>query len=158
MTSKLLRATHPRNWIVEGVVITILVLVGMNTLSGWRSADAANEFPIPLISLPSASPSLMDQTAAELLRAQPQKFLNVHIDYVPESQVSTGPFVVSVHPIDPTTWAAVALGANGRCYGTLAFWPDLTHGTSYYAKFPAGTACRGSVANRWNVTETEVPS
>jgi len=156
--SNLLRAMHPRNWIIEGVVVTILVVVGMNTLSGWRTADRANDFPIPLLSLPSASPSLTDQTAPELQQLRPQRFLNVSIRYVSASNTSSGPYVVSVHPIDTTTWAAVALGPDGRCYGTLTEEQSPADGQTYYAKFPTGTPCRGKIANQWNVTNTEVPS
>ena len=158
MITALLQAIRPRNWIVEGAVLGALVVIGMSTLSGWRSADAANEFPIPLLSLPWASPSFLDQTASELQHVQPQReILDVPVDYVTADEQSTGPFVVSVHPIDSTTWAAVAKGTNGRCYGALAHWLSPTDYLTYYAKFPMGAQCRGSVANLSSVTNSETP-
>jgi hypothetical protein len=148
-------AVKPRNWVVEAVVLIVLVLVSLSAVSGWRSADAANVFPEALLSLPPANTTL---TASSLMRSQPgQRIFNVHVDYVSATSRSTGPFVVSVHPIDSSTWGAVALGTDGRCYGVLVS-ETSTDFQTYYARFPVHTLCRGEDANPTTVRSTEYPS
>jgi hypothetical protein len=66
--------------------------------------------------------------------------------------------VVSVHPIDASTWAAASLGDNGRCYAELIFNPSPNLYQDYYAQFPDGTSCTGGHANRSTVTLTVVPN
>jgi hypothetical protein len=155
------RALKPRNWLVEAVVLTVLVLVGLSAVSGWKSADAINVFPEALSTIPlvKPSPGYTVLTASSLRRSQPgQRIINVHVDYVPATTRSSGPFVVSVHPIDSSTWAGVALGSDGRCYGIVNYEPNPNYGQTYYARFPKNTPCRGEEADRTTVRSTEYPS
>lgn len=149
---------NPRKWVVEAVVLTVLVLIGLNALSGWKAADAVNVFPESLSAIPTVKPStgFTTLTASSLMRSQPgQRTSSVHVDYVPATTRSTGPFVVSVHPIDSSTWAAVALGRDGRCYGTLVSQANPDYVTFYTGRLPMHTPCRGEEANRTTVGATE---
>jgi hypothetical protein len=155
-----LQALKPSKWLVEAVVLIVLVLISLSAVSGWRSADRANVFPEALSTIPTVKPNTGFTTLAELslMRSQPgQRMINVHVDYVPAKTKSIGPFVVSVHPIDSSTWAGVALGSDGRCYGMLVSELNPDYET-YYARFPMHTPCRGDVANRTTVRSTEYPS
>jgi hypothetical protein len=148
-------------WLIEAVVLCVLVLISLSALSGWKAADAANEFPASLSTIPTIKPNagFTALTARWLTRKQPgRQIVNIHIDYVPATSRSVGPFVVSVNPINSSTWAAVAVGSDGRCYAELVYQPDPDHLQTYYAQFPVRTSCRGEEANRFTVTSTEYPS
>jgi len=151
------QALRRTNWLIEAVVIGVLVLVTMSTISGWRSADTANDFPVALLSLPPQSPDLANLTAEVLQQMQPQRsILSMKVTYVSQDRASTGPYVVSVHPIDASSWAAVALGPDGHCYGMLESEGPGGFET-FYAEFPKGTACSGSEATASSVNLAEVP-
>lgn len=148
------------NWLIETAVLITLALVGLSAVSGWKSADIANTFPEALSSVPTVQPStgFTSLTASSLMYSQPgQRIINVRVNYVPATTTSTGPLVVSVHPIDSSTWAAVALGSDGRCYGILVsdVPPDYE---TYYARFPLHTPCRGDEANRMSVSSSNYPT
>jgi hypothetical protein len=146
---RVLRALKPSNWLLEAVVVIVVVLVSRSAVSGWRSADTANVFPESLMTIPTVKPATgyTTLTAPSLMRSQPgHRIFNVHVNYVAASIRSTGPFVVSVHPIDSTTWAAVALGSDQRCYGLLATEARADYET-YYTRFPVHTPCRGDEAS-----------
>ena len=82
-------------------------------------------------------------TAVALNIQQPgRQDLGLRVRYVGAGQVSSGPFVVSVHPIGASTWAAVARGPDGRCYGTLVTGTGPYDFQTFYAEFPAGTPCK----------------
>jgi hypothetical protein len=102
----------------------------------------------------------LNATAADLNAIpEDQTLPGISVRYVTAGQLSTGQFVVSVNPISPTLWAAVALGPDGRCYGALASDPDYSNTTwnEYFARFPAGTPCRGSIATAATVTDNYQP-
>jgi hypothetical protein len=146
--------------LVEVVVLGVLVFIGLSAVSGWKFADSANVFPEALSIVPTVklNTGFTTLTASSLMRSQPdQRIMNVHVDYVPAVRRSTGPFVVSVHPIDSSTWAAVALGSDGRCYATLVSEGSTEYNT-YYARFPLHTPCTGMAANPRTVRSTEYPS
>ena len=156
--ARVLQTLHPRKWVVEAAVLTVLVLISLNAVSGWKAADAANVSPESLSAIPTVEPStgFTTLTASSLMRSQPgQRTINVHVDYVPATTRSTGPFVVSVHPIDSSTWAAVALGSDGRCYGMLVSEANPDYVTYYTGRFPMHTPCRREEANRTTVRATE---
>lgn len=78
---------------------------------------------------------------------------------VAADQPSTGNLVVSVQPIDRYTWAAVALSSSGRCYATLVR-DDPTNpsnGSTYFARFPAGTPCKATFATVDSVKSPDIP-
>ena len=156
----MVRAAKPSNWVVEVVVLLVLILISLSAVSGWRSADTANVFPEALSTVPTAKPDtgFITLTASSLMRSQPgHKVFNVTVAYVSETTISTGPFVVSVHPIDSSTWAAVALGSDGRCYGVLVS-ETTAYLQTYFARFPMHTPCRGENANPTTVRSMEYPS
>jgi hypothetical protein len=156
----LFQVLKPSRWLVEAVVLAVLLLVGLSAASGWRTADRANEFPEALATVPAEKPGtgFATLTASSLMREQPgQRILNVPVDYVPATTRSTGPFVVSVHPIDSSTWAAAALGSDGRCYGVLVSQKDADYET-YFGRLPVRSPCRGDKANPTTVRSTEYPS
>ena len=129
---------------------------------GWLSADASNNFPEALAYAagprPAGAQGYVSVTAAALNAEQPGLgAMGLRVRYVDADQRSSGPFVVSVHPIDPSTWAAVALGPNGRCYATLITSSDPPYGATYYATFPVGSRCVGSAATSATVTESDTP-
>ncbi len=72
---------------------------------------------------------------------------------------STGNLVVSVNPIDRFTWSAAARSSNGRCYAILlqSDRENPRFGTTYYAKLPSGTPCKGEMATAETVRDTETP-
>lgn len=150
-----------RNWLVEATVLAVFVLISLSAVSGWRAADAANVFPEALSTIPTIKPSagFKTLTAHSLRQKQPgQHIINIHVDYVQAKARSNGPFVVSVNPIDSSTWAAVALGSDGRCYAELVYQPTPDGLQTYYARLPLHTPCQGQEANRFTVTSTEYPS
>ena len=78
---------------------------------------------------------------------------------VPGDQPSTGNLVVSVNPIDRFTWAAVALSSSGRCYATLVRDDPAnpSNGSTFFARFPPGTLCKGSMATVETVRLPDIP-
>jgi hypothetical protein len=158
--ARVFQALKPRNWLVEAVVLIVLVLISWSAISGWRSADTANVFPEALSTIPTVKPGtgFVSLTASSLMRSQPgQRIINVHVDYVSATTRSSGPFVVSVHPINSSTWAAVALGNDGHCYGMVVSETN-TDDETYYARFPIHTPCLGEEANPATVRSTDYPS
>ena len=152
---------RPRNWLIEVIVFTVLLLISLSAVSGGKLADRSNVFPEALSTIPLVKPSTGDTaiTATSLSRSQPgQRIINVHVDYVSAATRSTGPFVVSVNPIDSSTWAGVALGNDGRCYAMVSYKPNPNYGQTYYARFPKDTPCQGQEANRATVRSTDYPS
>jgi hypothetical protein len=138
-------------------VAAALLLIALNAVSGWRSADAANAFPQTLAELPPPEPpgGFMTVTASAL-RLNRIKWEPGDVTYVSADHVSTGPDVVSVHPIDFSTWAAVALGSDGHCYAVLSYQP-IGEGQDYYGQLSRHTPCRGSEATRANVNQSNPP-
>jgi hypothetical protein len=156
-------ALRPSRWLVEVLVVALMAALVMNAVSGWRAASAANANALPeslgLAAGPRPADGYLTMTAAQLNIQQPERqYVGLRVRYVSAGQVSSGPFVVSVHPIDASTWAAVARGSNGRCYGTLV----SDHATGgfhvYYAEFPAGAPCAGRLATTGTVTSTVYPA
>jgi hypothetical protein len=149
---------RPERWLIEAVVLGVLVLVTISAVSGWRSADASNEYPASLLSLPPPEPpgGFMTLTAGSPNLTR-RSWEPPGVTYVSAGTVSTGPDVVSVHPIDFSTWAAVALGSNGRCYAVLAYEWSPSDGQDYYGRFSRHTPCRGREATRATVNQSSVP-
>jgi hypothetical protein len=151
-------------WIVEALV---LVLVGSLTYSAVTGIQAANRanccFPLALLALPPGSdpePNYLTLNAAELNRTQPQRpEYPLKVRYVGSDVPSDSPSVISVNPIDPFTWAAVAVGTDGRCYGLLVALDPAhpVYGNTYYVRFPARTPCRGAKATTQTVTLRQLP-
>jgi type IV pilus assembly protein PilA len=50
------------------------------------------------------------------------------LSFVSQSDESTGPTIVSVHPVSATVWVAVALSDSGTCFGIK---DDLADQTTY---------------------------
>jgi hypothetical protein len=148
----------PRRWLVEALVAALLGPLAFGALQGWRAADSENRFPEALNDACCSVPvgNLLTVTASLLNAEQPGlQQLGLRVHYVGAGSASTGPFVVSVHPISRTAWAAVALGADGRCFGTL--FDSKAYGQYFYAEFPVGTQCLGRVATPSTVTSTNYP-
>jgi hypothetical protein len=101
-------------------------------------------------------------TAAELMRTGRQNDWPKYgrrVRIVDSETESTGNLVVSVHPIDHFSWAAVARSSNGGCYAILVSHDrvNLQFGETYYARLPAAAKCAGSQATPETVRSQEVP-
>jgi hypothetical protein len=152
---------RPSRWLVEVLVAALMAALVINAVSGWRAANTANAFPesLGLAARPRPADSYLTMTAAQLNGQQPERrYVRLRVRYISAGQVSSGPFVVSVHPIDASTWAAVARGSDGRCYGTLVSDPVAGDFQVYYAEFPAGAPCEGRLATTGTVTSTHYPA
>jgi hypothetical protein len=154
-------ALRPSRWLVEVLVVALMAALVINAVSGWRAANTANAFPESLgfAAGPRPAGGYLTMTSAQLNRQQPElQYVGLRVRYVSAGQASSGPFVVSVHPIDASTWAAVARGSDGRCYGTLV--SDHAKGgfQVYRAEFPAGAPCEGRLATTSTVTSTVYPA
>jgi hypothetical protein len=153
-------ALRPGRWLVEVLVAALLVFLAGSVVSGWRAADSRNDFPEALSFAAGPKPTLgyLTMTATALNIQQPgRQDLGLRVRYVGATQVSSGPFVVSVHPIDASAWAAVAQGPDGRCYGTLVTDTGPYSSQTFYAEFPAGTPCKAEIATTSTVTSTSYP-
>jgi hypothetical protein len=166
------RHSHPlgllvcpvNRWIVEALVFVLVGALTYSAVTGWQAASQANCcFPLALMELPPASkaePDFLMLTAADLNRSQPQRTgYPLKVRYVGPDVDSESSATISVNPIDRFTWAAVALGSDGRCYGTLSAL-DPNHPaceSTYYARFPVGTPCRGNEATSQTVTLNQLP-
>ena len=150
------RVLWPRRWLVETLVGVLLVSLAYGSWRGWQSADAVSRgFPESLSLLPPPRPAggYLALTAQALGVRQPtRRDLGVRVRYVTADRVSSGPFVISVHPINTSTWTAVARGANGRCYGILESRFNI-----YYAAFAMGVPCEGRRATPRTVRSKEFP-
>jgi hypothetical protein len=101
-----------------------------------------------------------DVTTQILNRQQPDySWLDNEVRYVSKNTLSTGPFVVSINPINANTFAAVALGNNGHCYAeiTHTYGPGERYGWTRYAKFRRGVRCAGLLATIATVTDGNEP-
>jgi hypothetical protein len=159
------RLIRPINrWIVEALVIVLIGSLTYFAVTGIQSANRANCcFPLALMQLPPGSqpePNYLSLTAMELNHTQPQRpYFPLRVRFVSSNVSSTSPTVISVNPINPFTWAAVALGTDRHCYATLSAL-DPSHsayGQMYYARFPIGVPCRGNEATSETVTLTQLP-
>jgi hypothetical protein len=154
-------ALRPSRWLVEVVVLAVFAFLAVSAISGWRSADYKNSGLPEALSLavgPRPAGGYLTLTAAALNISQPfRNDLGYNVRYVGAGQDSAGPFVVSVHPIDSSTWAAVARGPDGLCYGTLVSNPTPDNFRQFYATFPAGIPCKGEIATARTVTSTQYP-
>ena len=120
-------------------------------MTGIQAANRANCcFPLALYGLPPGSdpePDYLTLTAAELNRTQPQRpEYPLTVRYVDSDVRSDTSSVISVNPIDEFTWAAVALGTDGRCYGLLLALDPAhpTYGNTYYRDSRRGLRAVGT--------------
>ena len=154
-------------WLVAaGMILAAALAAAAFTFGDWLDLNASGpgHFPSSLLwAVPTPAPSatynnLAGKDADYLNRIDHGTQDGQHLTYVPPSAVSTRETVISVNPIDPYTWAAVALD-HGACYGILMA-NDPSHpayGNTYYARFPKGTPCNGSAATRQSVKSLSVP-
>jgi hypothetical protein len=144
------------------VALLMAFLVWQGALVWFQSNQAITHFPQALnwATLPRPANGYLATTPAVLNREQPgRSFIGHSVRYVGPTVPSTGPFVVSVNPIDANTWAAVAMGDNGRCYATLLH-SDLVnpnYGGTDYAVLSSGSPCRGIEATPASVTSENSP-
>lgn len=83
------------------------------------------------------------------------------LTFVDADLPSTGPSVVSVHPIDQYTWGAAAKSKeDGGCYLILGVHnrrnPEFFD--TRYARLPAGRACTGQAATPARVKASDWPT
>ena len=155
--------TWADRWLVE-IMVALLVgfLVWQGALIWFQSNQAVTHYPQALdwASLPRPATGYLATTASVLNREQPGRSDIGHlVRYVGPTVSSTGPFEVSVNPIDANTWAAAALGDNGRCYATLLYADPTNpnYGGTDYGVLSRGSPCRGIEANRSSVTSQDYP-
>jgi hypothetical protein len=151
-------------WIVEALVLWLVGTLTYSAVTGIAAANRANCcFPLALMNIPPEAgrePDYLKLNAAELNQTQPQRpDYPLQVRYVGPDVRSEDSTTISVNPIDQFTWAAVAVGSDGRCYATLT---DLdpshpVYGTTHYARFPVGTPCRSSEATLQTVTLSQLP-
>lgn len=83
------------------------------------------------------------------------------IRFVPANVASTRPDIVSVNPIDDSTWGAAAYSVRDhRCYlMVLVAEPGQTGAASVlFAQLPDGSPCLGSAATPSRVKSTDLPT
>ena len=160
-------------WAVGAVTLAVVALLGVGlfaVLSDPLGLGATDESDFPIV-LTWVRPSGWDGevyvgldtkdaaalTAAGEHRKWPEYGEQVRL--VPGDELSTGNLVVSVQPIDRFTWAAVALSSSGRCYATLARDDpeNPKNGSTYFARFPPGTPCKGTSATVDSVRSVDIP-
>lgn len=142
-------------WLLEAFVVVLLTFLVWQAVPVWTMSDTEiSHFPQALdwAMAPCSPRGCLRWTPGRLNAGQPGRSdIGSSVEYVGPSFASTGPFVVSIHPISPGTFAAVARGDNGRCYAeievtTESGWHEL------YAEFPRGMRCNGQVATDSSVT------
>jgi hypothetical protein len=95
-------------------------------------------------------------TADELNRINNRANNGTRLTYVSADVPSASPTVVSVHPIDDYTWGAAALSLRGDCLLILNIHnrENPRYGNTFYAWYPRGSPCVGSVATPETVRQT----
>ncbi len=86
--------------------------------------------------------------------------LNGHVNrfgitYVGPTEPSTGPFVVSVNPIDDHAFGSAALSRHGHCYLMLTVWEPAS-ADHFFGTAPDGRPCLGALATRETVTSRDL--
>jgi type IV pilus assembly protein PilA len=105
------------------IAITIPMFLGARTRAQDRSAESSLRNALTAAKaeyVQTGSYAAVDDPA--LNAAEPS------ISFIPQSDESTGPKVVSVHPVSSTVWVAVALSDSGTCFGIK---DDLSDRTTY---------------------------
>lgn len=142
-------------WVMEALVVVLLGFLTYVAITSIQDEYRANCCdPGAVMALPPPEPlgGYQVLTATYLNRAQPERQNGGAAEYVGPDVSSTGPYVVSVNPINHDTWAAVALGTDDHCYAVLVRDQGI-----YYAKFPLGVRCIGRTATPQTVTLTIMP-
>ncbi|MCX6021439.1 MAG: RHS repeat-associated core domain-containing protein, partial [Chloroflexi bacterium] len=118
--------------------------------------------PDAIISLRTAIPQPIPGVGWRLAEADAATLNSVHygwerrkIHYVSAQELSTGPLVVSVNPIDNDAWGAAALSLRGHCNLLLALQTSPPSLRYRYGVLPDGMPCVGAAANRETVTSTD---
>lgn len=154
-----------------GVILALALVLGVIAIVGlvfgnWSDLGQSGPGTYPgslLWAIPKAGASatfddLSGRDASYLNRHNNGAYQGQDLTYVPSGSASSGPTVISVHPIGPYIWAATALNGSS-CYGIL-ITEQPTHpafGNNYYAKFPKGTPCEARFANPSTVRDPNVP-
>jgi hypothetical protein len=139
-----------------------LVLV-VAAVAAWATLGRSHPHagpPVALTFLPPPRPAAgyLSLTATALNRLQPDRAEEGRaVRFVGAVHPSTGPDVVSVHPISDSVWAAVARAGNGTCYAELVVTRGVAGATTRWATFPKATACSGTLATPATVTSTLYP-
>jgi hypothetical protein len=155
--------TGTKRWLVEVLVALLLVFLVWQGALVWRASDhAITHFPQALnwSTLPRPSAGYTVLTPSMLEHRQPGRSdIGYPVRYVGASTPSTGPSVVSVHPIDSDTWAAVSLGDNGTCYAVLVYSDPTNpnYGGTDYGVLPGMSPCLGRRADQATVTRQQTP-
>ncbi|MCX6021075.1 MAG: hypothetical protein NTZ05_04985 [Chloroflexi bacterium] len=121
--------------------------------AGPPDAIASLRFAVPK---PTAEGEwrLMENDAIALNRMhQGGRWRDIH--YVAATELSNGPLVVSVNPIDNHTWGAAALSLRGHCNLLLALRTPSDSIQYRYGVLPDGMPCVGAAANPETVTATD---
>ncbi len=147
------------------VFLVVLLLLASNPIPGGdppifhgpRDSDWSLLYSLPPVwGTHTEFVPLNQFTADALNRIQPAKEIR-SISYVPGDIPSTGPGVVSVNPIDRSTWGAASFSIqHGQCY--LVVYREIQQtgefsGNRYWilddtwTKLPAGSPCVGTAAN-----------
>lgn len=155
--------TWTKRWLLECLVALLLAFLVWQGALVWVGSDGAiTHFPQALnwSTVPRPAAGYTALTSSVLERDQPGRSnIGYRVRYVGASTPSSGPSVVSVHPIDANTWAAASLGDNGTCYAVLIYSDPTNrdYGGTDYGVLHAGSPCLGSRADLTTVTKQQTP-
>jgi hypothetical protein len=162
-TQPLLGESRTFRWVVDVLIGLLLLFLFWQGAVVWRQMSTEiSHFPQALDWAVGPRPTggYQEVTAQALNHQQPGRTtLGDDVRYVNKNSLSTGPFVVSIDPIGPNTFSAVALGNNGHCYAELShtYGPNGRYGWTKYARFGRGVRCSGSIASVAAVREGNEP-
>lgn len=164
------------NWtggrkVAVGALVALAWAAGLGVMALIAGGSAS---PAPEASLLDASPSPWsgspwsggrytgyERFTADELRRRPPPSGIAGLRFVGPDRPSTGPTVVSVHPIDHFTWgAAAASTGRDRCVVTVsvAQRDQPQYGGIRYGLLPAGTPCVGNNATTATATLDDLPT
>lgn len=147
-------------------IILPLACVALLLYGVWNwfgTTPGAGHFPSSLIVVvPSPGRPLNEETAAVLNRSRRRQSAARGLKFVGPTIRSRNYREISVNPIGPHAWGAVALNHHS-CYAVLVVDSNprsQVAGNSkwYYAKLPEGSPCLGRLATPKNVRGTSIPS
>jgi hypothetical protein len=152
-------------WTIEVLIVAILGLLAWQAATSWQEVTGYGaSFPTAVDSIiqlciPHGCSTNTPRLLTQLNRTQPGRAeIGSSVLYVGPDVSSTGPNVVSINSVTYGTFAAVALGDNGTCYAELIFYGDVVgSGGQFWAAFQRGVPCKGRMATRFTVTDSEEP-
>jgi hypothetical protein len=142
-----------------GLLVGVLVLANPLRLGGGSAAVAKASLQRSIPPADDGHGRFVGLTRAAEQQLAAGSLSGIRI--VSENDASTGPSVVSVHPIDDYQWGAAAYSTDdGRCYVILVTvdQSDTRYGYTNFGVLPKGERCVGSAADASTATLGQWPA